>query len=107
MNNSIAVPNERPWPLQPYDPHAAQPLPGQRTYSAAHILDFPTLVRILYHWRWLILGAVALGLAAGMLVTLLTTPLYRAWVTSKRTRRWSRSLQRGSERAADEHGQFL
>ena len=82
MNNSIAVPNERPWPLQPYDPHGlAQPIPGQRIYSAAHILDFPTLVRILYHWRWLILGAVALGLAAGILITLLTTPLYRAWVT--------------------------
>ncbi|HJU76619.1 MAG TPA: GNVR domain-containing protein, partial [Sphingomicrobium sp.] len=50
-------------------------------YSAAHNLDFPTLVRILFHWRWLILGAIALGLATGILMTLLTTPLYRAWVT--------------------------
>lgn len=80
MNNSIAVPNERAWPLAPYTPQ--QPArPGQRTYSAGQILDFPTLVRILHHWRWLILGAVALGLAAAVILTLLTTPIYRAGVT--------------------------
>ena len=55
--------------------------PGQRTYSAGQILDFQTLVRILQHWRWLILGAVVLGLVAAIIVTLLTTPIYRAWVT--------------------------
>jgi succinoglycan biosynthesis transport protein ExoP len=78
MNNSIAVPNQGPWPLGPQ----AQPLqPGQRTYSAANILDLPTFLKILYHWRWLILGAVALGFAAAVIATLLTTPVYRAWVT--------------------------
>ena len=82
MNNSIAVPNQGPWPLGPYSPGQAQPFqPGQRTYSTASILDLPTLLRIVQHWRWLILGAVALGLAAAIIVTLLTTPLYRAWVT--------------------------
>jgi capsular exopolysaccharide synthesis family protein len=82
VNNSIAVPNEGPWPLQQYGPDAAaQRLPGQRTYSAAQILDFPTLLRILHHWRWLVLGAVALGLAAAIIITLLTKPVYRAWVT--------------------------
>ena len=82
MNNSIAVPNQGPWPLQSFEAQApGQPLPGQRTYSAAHILDFPTLLRILYHWRWLVLGAVALGLAAAVIISLLTTPVYRAWVT--------------------------
>ena len=82
MNNSIAVPNQGPWPIAPYAPGQAQPLqPGQRTYSAASILDLPTLLRIVQHWRWLILGAVALGIAFAIIVTLLTTPVYRAWVS--------------------------
>jgi capsular exopolysaccharide synthesis family protein len=82
MNNSIAVPNQGPWPLGPYAPPQAQGFqPGQRTYSTASILDLPTFLRIVQHWRWLILGALALGLAAAIIVTLLTTPIYRAWVT--------------------------
>ena len=81
MNNSLAVPNQGPWPLGQYDPAGAQPRVGQRTYSAANILDFATFVRIIHHWRWLVLGAAVLGLAAAILVTLLTTPTYRAWVT--------------------------
>jgi hypothetical protein len=37
------------------------------------------LWRIVYEWRWLILGAVAVALAGAIVViTLLTTPLYRA-----------------------------
>ena len=62
-------------------PPDAQLGPGQRTYSATNILDFPTLMRIIHHWRWLVLGAVALGLAGAILATLLTKPVYRAWVT--------------------------
>lgn len=81
MNNSIAVPEQGPWPLAPYSP-GQQPLqPGQRAYSAASILDLPTFLRIIQHWRWLILGAVALGIAAAIIITLLTTPVYRAMVT--------------------------
>lgn len=82
MNNNIAVPNQGSWPIVPYVPGQAQPLqPGQRTYSAASILDLPTFLRIVQHWRWLILGAVALGIAFAIIVTLLTTPIYRAWVS--------------------------
>ena len=82
MNNSLVVPNERAWPLSPYDPEAESRLgPGQRTYSPTNILDFATLVRIIYHWRWLVLGALGLGLLGAILMTLLTTPVYRAWVT--------------------------
>src|SRR5262249_28290933 len=33
------------------------------------------------HWRWLVLGAVGVGLAGAILMTLLTTPVYRASVT--------------------------
>ena len=82
MNSSISVPDERAWPLQPYaPPPAVESRPGQRVYSAANILDFPTLLRIVQHWRWLILGAVALGIAGAIVVSLLTTPVYRAFVT--------------------------
>ena len=59
MNTNIAVRNEGHWPVSPYDPNGAALGPGQRTYSAAATLDFPTLLRIIRHWRWLVLGAVA------------------------------------------------
>jgi polysaccharide biosynthesis transport protein len=82
MNNSLAIPSEGPWPLGPLAPEAgAHALPGQRTYSATNILDFPTLLRIVHHWRWLVLGGIGLGLVVAILLTLLTTPVYRAWVT--------------------------
>jgi succinoglycan biosynthesis transport protein ExoP len=77
VNTNIAVRNEGQWPIAPY-PNDGGPGPGQRTYSAAAKLDFPAFVRILHHWRWLVLGAVAVGLAMAILVTLLTKPVYRA-----------------------------
>ncbi len=79
MNNSIAVPDDRAWPLQQYV--AAEPARGQRVYSAVNILDLPTFLRILQHWKWLILGFVAFGLLGAILLTLVTTPVYRASVT--------------------------
>ena len=82
MNTSLAVPNDGAWPLAPYEPGAIAGQPrGQRTYSATNILDFATLVRILHHWRWLVIGGLGVGLAGAILITLLTTPIYRAWVT--------------------------
>ena len=50
-------------------------------HPEAGAFDLATLIRIAHEWRWLILGAVALGLAGAVIVTLLTQPLYRAWVT--------------------------
>jgi capsular exopolysaccharide synthesis family protein len=47
----------------------------------AGTFDLASLIRIAHEWRWLILGAVALGIAGAIVVTLLTRPLYRAWVT--------------------------
>jgi capsular exopolysaccharide synthesis family protein len=44
-------------------------------------LDLATLFKIIREWRWLIVAAAVLGLVGGILVTMLTTPLYRAWVT--------------------------
>ena len=81
MNTSLPVPKDGPWPIGAYNPDGEQLGRGQRNYSAANILDFATLMRIVHHWRWLVLGAVALGLAGAILATLLTRPVYRAWVT--------------------------
>ncbi len=81
MNNSIAVPDQGPWPLGHYGPEDQPVARGQRSYSAAHVLDFASLVRIVHHWRWLIIGALAIGLAGAIVATLLTPPVYRAWVT--------------------------
>ena len=81
MNTSLPVANDGPWPIGTYNPDADQVVRGQRNYSAASILDLATLMRIIHHWRWLVLGAVALGLAGAILATLLTRPVYRAWVT--------------------------
>ena len=81
MNTNIAVRNEGQWPIAPYPPESSTLGPGQRSYSAAAILDLPTLLRIIHHWRWLILAAVGVGLAGAILWSLLTTPVYRAWVT--------------------------
>jgi uncharacterized protein involved in exopolysaccharide biosynthesis len=81
VNTSLPVPNDRPWPIGAYNPEADQRARGQRTYSTANILDLATLMRVLHQWRWLVLGAIALGLAGGVITTLLTRPVYRAWVT--------------------------
>ena len=80
MNTSIVVPDQGSWPLQPFAPPSPA-TPGQRVYSSANILDLATFLRVVQHWRWLIVGAVALGFAGAVIVTLLTTPIYRSWVT--------------------------
>jgi len=81
VNTNIAVRNEGQWPIAPYPADGSALGRGQRTYSAAAILDLPTLLRIIQHWRWLIVAAIAVGLAGAILWSLLTTPVYRAWVT--------------------------
>jgi capsular exopolysaccharide synthesis family protein len=82
MNKDIAIPDEERWVIDRYVP-GARPASGpeQRSYSPSHFLDFPTLVKIVSQWRWLILGAVGLGLAAGIIVSLLSTPQYKSSVT--------------------------
>jgi succinoglycan biosynthesis transport protein ExoP len=82
MNKNLAVPNEANWPLGPHAPGVqSAAAPGQRGYTASNILDIATVLRIIYEWRWLVLSAVAAGVAGAIIVTLMTTPLYRAWVT--------------------------
>jgi len=72
------------WPLAP-QPGGALAIPqewGPRPPAAGGTdLNFATLWRIVSEWRWLILGAVAVGLAGAIVATFLTTPLYRATAT--------------------------
>jgi capsular exopolysaccharide synthesis family protein len=71
------------WPLAPSVGGGSLALPtgwSARPEGATGGLDinFQTVWRIIQEWRWLILGAIAVGLAGGIVVTLLTTPLYKA-----------------------------
>ena len=79
MNTNITVRGDEQWPTGPLA--APTMAAGQRSYSAVNILDLPMLMRIIQHWRWLVLGAIALGLVGAILVSLLTKPVYRASVT--------------------------
>jgi uncharacterized protein involved in exopolysaccharide biosynthesis len=76
MNRDVALtPGDKRWAVQPYDP----PVANYR-HDPVLTLNLVTILKIMREWRWLILAAVALGVAFGILVTLITTPMYRAWV---------------------------
>jgi succinoglycan biosynthesis transport protein ExoP len=64
------------WEVGPHFP-GAMVTPGQPDSG----FDLPKMLRILSEWRWLIIGAVVLGLVLAVLLTLITTPAYRATVT--------------------------
>jgi capsular exopolysaccharide synthesis family protein len=71
------------WPLAPngggplaFPAGWAQPMPDQGPGGLD--LNLQTIWRVIAEWRWLILGCVAVGLAGAIIMTLLTTPLYRA-----------------------------
>ena len=53
---------------------------GQQSYGSGMgiELNLATIWRVISEWRWLILGIVAAAVAGSIIVTLLTTPLYRA-----------------------------
>lgn len=65
------------WPLERY----VAPVTPTGVEAEGGGLDLAMLIRIIREWRWLIVGTMALSLAIGVLYTLLSTPLYRSWVT--------------------------
>jgi succinoglycan biosynthesis transport protein ExoP len=74
------------WPLAPQPagfalPQAWAPQPAAAGGLLPGDLNLVTLWRIASEWRWLILGSVAIALAGAVVITFLTTPLYRAQVT--------------------------
>jgi len=80
VNNNLAVPDGDAWVVDRYSPDArVRQLPGTAPETGG--LDFAALLRIISNWRWLILGSIALGLVGAIILTLLTTPMYRSWVT--------------------------
>lgn len=80
MNNNLAVPDGGAWLVDRFDPgRGVRPGGGETPEGSG--LDLASLLRIVSHWRWLILGAVGLGIVGAIIVTLLTTPTYRSWVT--------------------------
>lgn len=80
MNTNLPVAKDGTWVVDRYGP--GNQLDSQQAgRTSPNALDFAGLVRIITQWRWLILSAVILGLAAAVIATLLTTPMYRAKVT--------------------------
>jgi polysaccharide biosynthesis transport protein len=77
-------------------PAAAAATSGRMPYQLPQ-LDLATLLRIVREWRWLILAAAVLGIVAGILVTLMTTPLYRTWVTLEANPPSVQVLEEGKE----------
>ena len=69
------------WPMVPAESGLVlAPAGAQTGYTEGGLTDLnlATLWRIVFEWRWFILGSVAVGLAGGILYALLATPLYRS-----------------------------
>jgi len=81
VNNNLAVPDGDAWVVDRYSPDGRniRSVPGAGPEGPT--LDIAGLMRIISNWRWLILGALALGFVGAIIVTLLTTPMFRSWVT--------------------------
>jgi succinoglycan biosynthesis transport protein ExoP len=81
-NNQIQPAGAQPiWPLAPQTSGevAFHQAAGQRSFGGLGAdINLATIWRVLSEWRWLILGAVAVGLAGAIVITFLTTPLYRS-----------------------------
>ena len=58
-----------------------RPIGARRAMARVTNFDLAYLLKIVREWRWLIVGAIGLGIAGAIIMTLLTKPLYRAWVT--------------------------
>ena len=65
--------------MERYDPNRGLGPAGRASEGSG--LDLAALLRIVSNWRWLIVGAAALGVVVAIIVTLLTTPTYRSSVT--------------------------
>jgi len=66
------------WPLASAPPGDLALPPSERAGFGLPELNFATLWRIVSEWRWLVLGSIGACLVISIVVTLLTTPIYRA-----------------------------
>ena len=77
MQRNMIVQSQPGWVV----PHAGGPGgPGEFETPPGGI-DIHSVIRVINQWRWLLLGALALGLVAGVIATMVTTSVYRANVT--------------------------
>jgi polysaccharide biosynthesis transport protein len=81
LNRNVALTDEDGYLIEGLPAEARARLQSADMDRPALSLDLPALLHIIFHWRWLILGATALGLLAAIVATMLTTPIYRSWVT--------------------------
>ncbi|MCL6740402.1 polysaccharide biosynthesis tyrosine autokinase [Sphingomonas sp. RB56-2] len=82
MNNNLPVPDGNGnWIVDRYSVDRLGITTEPVNAEGGKGLDFAALLRIISHWRWLILGAVGFGVIAAIIITLLTTPVYRSKVT--------------------------
>jgi succinoglycan biosynthesis transport protein ExoP len=79
LNNNLALTDNDGFFVDRYVPDGR--IDGRGSAAPAPNLDLAAFIRIVTHWRWLILGALALGLLLAVVVTMLTKPIYRSWVT--------------------------
>lgn len=78
MNKNIILTEDQPWAIAQSTlrrPTGEDQVPGEGT------LDIAALIKIVMAWRWLIAGAVLLGVLLAIIATMLTKPVYRASVT--------------------------
>src|SRR5688572_26787506 len=82
-NNVTPAGGQPVWPVAPrgYGDLALPQWNASPGSSSMPDISLASLLRIINEWRWLILGCIAVALAGAIIVTLLTTPLYRATAT--------------------------
>jgi polysaccharide biosynthesis transport protein len=82
LGNDVALtPSDRQPLADPFAPTRGHGLHWEERSHFERSLDFASLVRILTEYRLLIVGAAGVGLVIAVLLTLMTTPMYRADVT--------------------------
>ena len=82
MGTDVSLtPSDRQQLVDPFGPTRGHGLHWQDREAHDRSLDFAMLVRILREYRWLIVGSAIVGIVLAILVTLMTTRMYRADVT--------------------------
>ena len=86
LDNNALLPNGAANALEPVTGALALNVrPAERMFSGGDdensLLNINELLRVLVRWKWLILGITLAAVVLAVLVTLATTPVYRASVT--------------------------
>lgn len=79
-------------------------LNGEDEDDAEGALNLLHYWHILLKWRWIVAGAAVLGLAAGFVATLLTTPIYRASTTLQIDHEPAKIVAVESQQTPDSYG---